>query len=535
MKRRKLSASLLSIAVALGIFAPFRSAYGAKTFVYCSEGSPNTFNPELATDSTSLNATNAVFDKLVRFQPGTTTIIPGLAESWQISKDGLSYTFKLRKNVKFHTTANFIPSRNFNADDLVFSINRQRLKEHPYHDVGKATYESFDSMGLGKLIKDVVKVDDYTVRFILSEPSSPFLADLTMEFACVLSAEYGDQLMKKKTPEKIDIEPVGTGAFTFVRYDKDQMIRYKANADYWDGKPKIDNLVFSITTDASVRYQRLKAGECHLIAEPSPSDIDSMKKEANIKLMELAGLNVAYLAFNVEKKPFDNILVRQAINYALNRKSYIDAIYLGHAKLAKNPLPPGIWSYDQKISDYDYNPEKAKELLKKAGFPDGLSMEIWTLPVSRVYNPNGKKMGEMMQADLQKVGIKVKLVTYDWPTYIQKTRDGEHQTMMMGWIADNGDPDNFLDDLLSCDAVGAGANRARWCYQPYNELVRKAQRISNKAERTKLYEQAQVIFKEQAPWVTLAHAIFYRAMSKRVTGYSMDLFCRDYFNKVDLN
>ncbi len=511
------------------------TAHAAKTFVYCSEGSPNTFNPEFATDSTSLNATNAIFNKLVEFKKGTTTIVPGLAESWQISKDGLTYTFKLRKNVKFHTTANFTPTRTFNSDDVLFSINRQRIAAHPFHNVGKATYESFDSMGLGKLIKDVVKVDDYTVKFVLSEPSAPFLADLTMEFACVLSAEYADQLTKKSTQDKIDIEPVGTGAFIFVRYDKDQMIRYKANAEYWDGKPKIDNLVFSITTDPSVRYQKLKLGECNMVAEPSPSDIDSMKKNTAVSLMELAGLNVGYLAFNVEKKPFDNVQVRQAINHALNRKSYIDAIYMGHAKIAKNPIPPGIWSYNDKVVDYDYSPEKAKALLAKAGLKDGFSMELWTLPVSRAYNPNGKKMGEMMQADLAKVGIKAKLVTYDWPTYIEKTRVGEHQTMMMGWMSDNGDPDNFLNDLLSCGAVAAGANRARWCSKPFDALIEKATRTANKKERTKLYDQAQVIFKGEAPWVTLANAVFYRAMSKNVTGYVMDPFNRDYFDKVDLN
>ncbi len=510
------------------------SLFAAKIFVYCSEGSPSTFNPAAATDSSSLNADNAIFNRLVTFKRGTTTIIPALAESWQVSKDGKTYTFKLRKGVKFQTTAHFTPSRNFTADDVVFSIDRQRLKEHPYHNVGGAAYESFDSMGLGTLIKDVAKIDDYTVRFTLNKPSSPFLADLTMEFASILSAEYAAELTKKGTPDKIDIEPVGTGAFIFLRYDKDQMIRYKANPDYWDGKPKIDQLIFSITTDANVRHQKLKAGECHLLAEPSPSDIEMMKKEAGIKVMELAGLNVAYLAFNTQKKPFDNVLVRQAVSQALNRKSYIEAIYLGHAKIAKNALPSGIWGYNNKVVDYGYSPEKAKALLAKAGYPSGFSMELWTLPVSRAYNPDGKKMGEMMQADLAKVGIKAKLVTYDWPTYIQKTRDGEHQAMMMGWQSDNGDPDNFLEDLLSCDAVTAGANRARWCFKPYDQLVEKAAEVSDKKKRTQLYEQAQVIFKEQAPWVTIATAVFYRALSNKVTGYIMDPFNRDFFDKVDL-
>jgi dipeptide transport system substrate-binding protein len=505
-----------------------------KPFIYCSEGSPSTFNPQLATDGTTLNATRAIYNRLVEFKYGATDIVPALAESWTISKDGKTYTFKLRPNVKFQTTAYFTPTRNLNADDVLFSFNRQRLKDHPYHALNSSNYEYFNSMDMGALIKNIEKVDDLTVRFTLNKPEAPFLANLAMDFASILSAEYGDVLKKKGAAEKIDIEPVGTGAFVFQRYEKDQAIRYKANPNYFRGKTAIDNLVFVITPDPSVRLQKLKTGECQFITEPAPSDLAAIKASPNLQLMEKPGLNVGYLAMNVEKPPFNNPLVRQAMNHALNRKSYIDAIYLGNAMIAKNPMPPTQWGYNDKVVDYDYDPAKAKELLAKAGFPNGFSTELWTLPVSRPYNPKGKKMGEMMQSDLAKIGVQVKLISYDWPTYLAKSKNGEHQMLQMGWTGDNGDPDNFLNVNLSCAAVAAGGNRARWCNPNFETLIQKASVITDKKQRIRLYEEAQLIAKQQAPWVALAHAKVYRAMSKDVQGYKIDPFGVDYFEEITL-
>ncbi len=512
------------------------SAHAAtKTLVYCSEGSPSSFNPQIVTDGTSYNASSrTLYNRLVEFKYGETTIEPALAESWKISGDGLKYTFKLRKGVKFHTTKGFAPTREFNADDVLFSFNRQRLKDHPFHRVSGGSYEYFESMELSKVIKDIKKLDDYTVEITLAQPDAPFLANLAMDFSSILSAEYGDKLMKAGTPEKLDNEPVGTGPFVLSSYVKDNQIRYKANPDYFRGKAKIDQLVFSITPDPSVRYQKLKAGECHIVAEPAPADLPNMRKEASVQVLERPGMNVAYLAFNTKKKPFDNPVVRRAIHHAMNRKSYIDAIYLGNAEVAKNPLPPTIWSYDNSIQDYEYDVEKAKALLKQAGVTTPLQVELWTMPVSRPYNPNGKKMGELMQADLEKIGVKVKLITYDWPTYLARSKNEDFGMIQFGWSGDNGDPDNFLNVLLGCSAVEAGGNRARWCHKPFDDLVQKARTRTSVGERTKLYKQAQKIFKEQSPWVTLAHSKVYRALSKKVTGYKIDPFGGDLFYAVDL-
>lgn len=512
-----------------------QAALAAKTFVYCSEGSPSTFNPQLATDGPTFNASSrTIYNRLVDFEEGGTKVVPSLAESWKSSKDGLTFTFQLRKDVPFHATKNFKPTRNFNADDVVFTFKRQMKKDHPYHKVSGGSYEYFSSMEMGQIIKDVVKLDDHKVKFILSRPEAPFLANLAMDFASILSQEYADQMMKKKTPQKVDTDPVGTGPFIFQRYVKDNMIRYEANKKYFGGKPKIDRLVFAIVPDSSVRYQKLKAGECHLVAEPSPTDLKAMKSDKDIQVLQQPGLNVGYLAMNTQQKPFDNKKVRHAINHALNRDAYIRAIYLGHAKKAKNPIPPTMWSYNQSTKEYKYDPEKAKALLKEAGFPNGFKTEIWTLPVSRPYNPSGKKMGELMQADLAKVGIQAKLVTYDWPTYLAKSRKGEHQLIQLGWTGDNGDPDNFLNVLLGCAAVEAGSNTARWCHKKFESLISKAKMTMDMKKRTAIYKEAQTVFKEEAPWVTLAHAIVFRAMDKNVAGYKISPFGTESFENVDL-
>ncbi len=513
----------------------FSSNAQAKNLVYCSEGSPSSFNPQIVTDGTSVNATAAtIFERLVDFEYGTTKIIPSLAQSWEISKDKLTYTFNLRKGVKFHTTKSFTPTRDFNANDVLFSFDRQRLKDHPFHNISGGKYEYFDGMEMGKIIKDVKVLDPYKVQITLNSPEAPFLANIAMSFMSILSEEYAHKLQMTGKMNDLDNNPVGTGPFIFQSYLKDSVIKFSNNPSYWGKHGNIDKLIFAITPDASVRHQKLKTGECQFVNEPSPADIVEMKKNSKLTVLQDAGLNVGYLAMNVTKKPFDNLLVRQAVNLALNKPSYIEAIYLGNAKIAKNPIPPTIWSYNETIKDYDYNITKAKELLKKAGFANGFEAEMWTLPVARPYNPNGKKMGELMQADLAKVGIKVKLVSFDWPTYLKKASQGEQQMLQMGWTGDNGDPDNFLHTLLGCSAVTSGSNYSKWCDKKFDQLVTEAKNTPDVKKRTALYKEAQKIFKEQAPWVTIAHSVVFKAMSKNIQGYKIDPLGHDIFTLVNV-
>jgi len=283
----------------------------------------------------------------------------------------LTYTFKLRKGVKFHGNKGFKPTREFNADDVLYSFERQWKKDHPYHKISGGSYEYFNGMSMPDLLKKIEKVDDYTVRFHLNRPEAPFIANLGMDFASIMSAEYADKMMKAGTPDKVDLEPIGTGPFQFVNYQKDAQVRYRSFPAYWRGKAPIDKLVFAITPDASVRYAKLKAGECHVMPYPNPADLQAMGKDLALKLMQQEGLNVGYLAFNTEKKPFDNKKIRQALNMAIDKKAIIEAVFQGAGKIAKNPIPPTIWSYNQSTSDYPYDPAKAKQMLADAGYPNG--------------------------------------------------------------------------------------------------------------------------------------------------------------------
>ena len=523
----------LSLAI-LASSAISTSASAASTFVYCSEGSPEGFNPAFYTSGTTFDASSkSMFNRLLEFKLGTTQTEPGLAESYEVSDDGLSYTFHLRKGVKFHSSKSFKPTRDFNADDVIFSFARQWDTNHPYHKVSGGSYEYFTGMGMDSLIKDIVRVDDYTVRFELNQPEAPFLANLAMDFASIFSAEQADYLMKKGTPEQIDINPAATGPFQKVQYQKDSLIRYTAFKDYWKGKADIDRLVFAITPDASVRYAKLKAGECHAMPYPNPADLDQMKNDPSINLMSQEGLNVGYLGFNTQKEPFTNPKVRQALNYATNKQAIIDTVFQGAGKIAKNPLPPTIWSYNDKVIDYNYDPVKAKQLLKEAGYENGFDTNIWAMPVQRPYNPNARRMAEVMQEDWAKVGVKAEIVSYEWGEYLNRSKKGEHDTVLLGWTGDNGDPDNFLYVLLGCDGVG-GSNRAQWCNTEFDDLLIKAKKTSDQAQRTAYYEEAQQIFKQEAPWITVAHSVVYEPIRNEVKGYKIDPLGGHYFSDVSL-
>jgi dipeptide transport system substrate-binding protein len=526
----------LALAAALLSATFFASAASAKTFVFCSEGSPEGFDPGLYTAGTTFDASaHPIYNRLLEFKPGTTEPVAALAASWNISSDGTVYTFKLRPNVKFQTTDFFTPTRALNADDVIFSIDRQINASNPWAKyVSGASWEYADGMGFPKLIKSIEKVDDLTVKFTLNRAEAPFLADLAMPFASIMSKEYADSLDKAGKKEQLNQQPVGTGPFTFVGYQQDAVIRYKKNADYWGTAPKIDDLVFAITTDAAVRYQKLKAGECQLMPYPNAADVASMKTDKNLKVMEQEGLNIAYLAYNTTQPPFDKVEVRKALNMAINKKAIVDAVFQGMATPAVNPIPPTMWSYDKATKDDAYNLDEAKKLLASAGVKD-LSMKLWAMPVSRPYMLNARRAAEIMQDDFAKIGVKAEIVSYEWAEYLQRSKDKNRDgAAIMGWTGDNGDPDNFLDTLLGCDAVG-GNNRAQWCNKDFDALVKKAKATSDVGERTKLYEQAQQIFKKEAPWATIDHSLAVVPMAKGVTGFTQSPLGDFTFETVDIS
>ncbi|MFN9587659.1 MAG: ABC transporter substrate-binding protein, partial [Pseudomonadaceae bacterium] len=428
---------------------------GAANLVFCSEGSPAGFDPGLYTTGTDFDAAaETIFNRLTQFERGGTKVEPGLAQSWEVSEDGLVYTFKLRPGVKFHTTEYFKPSREFNADDVLFTFGRMLDKDHPFRKAYPTEFPYFTDMGMDSNIAKLEKLDDLIVRFTLNEVDAAFVQNLAMSFASIQSAEYADQLLKAGKAADINQKPVGTGPFVFSRYQKDAVIRYKGNQDYW--KPddvKIDNLIFAINTDSSVRMQKLRAGECHVTLFPRPADIASLQQDAKLQMPEQAGFNVGYIAYNVTHPPFDKLEVRQALDMAVNKQAILDAVYQNAGQLAVNGMPPTQWSYNEDIKDPAFDPEKAKELLKAAGVKEGTEITLWAMPVQRPYNPNARQIAEMLQADWAKIGIKARIVTYEWGEYLKRAKAGEHDAMLIGWSGDNGDPDNWLGTLYGCDAV----------------------------------------------------------------------------------
>ena len=527
----KVSALLLAaIALATG-----PQAAVAKTLVYCSEGSPENFTPAINTTGTSFDAARPVYDKLTEFARGSTQVEPGLAESWTVSPDGKVFTFKLRKGVKFHSGVNgFKPTRDFNADDVLFSFERQWKDTHPYAKVSGGKYDYFADMSLKDDLVALDKLDAMTVRITLKKTNVTMIANLAMDFASIHSAEYAEFLLKANKKEQLDQVPVGTGPFSFVAYQKDAVIRYKANKDYWGEKAVVDDLVYAITPDPTARYSKLKAGECHFVIAPRPADLPEMQKDGTLRVINQPGLNIAYWAFNTQKPPFDKKEVRQALSMAIDKASIIKDVYLGAGQGAKNLIPPTLWSYNDAVKDYAFDTAKAKDMLAKAGVKTPLEIDLWYMPVQRPYNPNAKRIAEMMQADLAKVGVNAKLVTYEWGEYRKRMQQGEHMTGMLGWTGDNGDPDNFFF-LRGCEAARAGGqNLSKWCNKEFDSRLEKARSVADVKERTKLYQEMQVIEHDDAPDFKIAHSIVYEVMRAGVTGYKQSPFGSHQFNGVDI-
>ncbi|EQB4442502.1 MAG: ABC transporter substrate-binding protein [Pluralibacter gergoviae] len=527
--------TLMALAFSALIPAGAAAAAGKDTIIYCSEASPESFNPQLASSGpTFVASSQTLYNRLINFDPEKNTPIPSLATGWTISPDGKTYTFTLRQGVKFNSNKYFKPTRDFNADDVIFSVMRQKDASNPYHKVSGGSYEYFHDVGLDSLIQDVKKIDDYHVQFVLSEPNAAFLADWGMDFASILSAEYADAMLKKGTPEFVDTWPIGTGPYALQQYKVDSLIRYVANPHYWDGEVPTKHLIFSITPNVETRLAKLQTNECQIIPAPSPVQFEVIKNNKDLTLHGVEALNVGYLAFNTAKKPFDDVRVRQALNYATDKKAIVNAVFMGSGTVAKSMLPPHSLGYASDLPDYAYDVAKAKALLAQAGVKEGTEVTLWSMPVQRPYNPNSRRVAEMIQSDWAKVGIKAKITTFEWGEYLAGIRKGEHDAALYGWMSDNGDPDNFADTLLGCDSIKTGSNAARWCDKDYDSLVKKARLVSEPAARAALYEQAQAIFYRQAPWIALANGKTFYATRSNVSGYSVSLMGSD-FSKAKLN
>ena len=514
--------------------ALFAAQVQAANLVVCSEASPEGFDIVQYTAATTADATaETLFERLVAFAPGSTDIVPALAQSWEISDDGLSYTFTLREGVKFHANKDFTPSRTFNADDVLWSFQRQLDPAHPWHKLSLRGFPYAESMGLGQLIERIEKLDEHRVRFVLKHPEAPFLANLAMGFASIYSAEYAEHLLASGKPERLNNAPIGTGPFVFERYAKDAQVRFRGNPDYWDGAPAIEHLILAITPEPNVRQQRLKAGDCQIALYPRPVDIAELKRDPRLQVLELDSLLTAYIGINTRHPPLGDVRVRQAINLAFDKAAYIRAQFgEGNATPAVTPYPATLWGHDETLQDWPHDPERARQLLAEAGHADGFSLSIWTRPGGGPANPNPGIGAQMLQADLAAIGIRSDIRVFEWGELIKRAKNGEHDLVFMGWAGDNGDPDNFLTPNLSCAAAESGENQAGWCDKAFDTLITEARREPDQNKRAALYRQALGIFHEQAPWIALAHPKQFAALRKGVEGFVLSPLGSNNFAKV---
>jgi peptide/nickel transport system substrate-binding protein len=488
------------------------------TLIFARSGDAVRLDPSNVTDGISIDVCANIFDALLKFKPGTTEVAPALATEWSSSGDGLVWTFKLRQGVKFHD------GTPFNADAVVFSFERQYNKDSPYYKYGEWEYWTYMYTG----IKDVRKIDDYTVKIDLKDPYAPFVTNMALFTVYIVSPTA-----LKADPENFFKKPIGTGPFKFVEWVKDDHITLAANDEYWDGRPYLDQLIWRTIPEASIRLAELEKGTITGYTGVSPDDVAKIEGNSALKLMKQPGLNVGYLAMNCKKKPFTDKRVRQAVNYAINKKDIVDNLYKGTGVVAKNPMPPMLWGYNDAVQDYPYDPAKAKALLAEAGYPNGFKTDFWVMPVVRPYMFDPPKIGEAIQSYLKAVGIDAEIVSYDWGTYLDKTAAGEHTMALLGWTGDNGDPDNFLYVLLGGpNAVPPAGNIAFYVNPQVDDLLLKAQKTYDQSERTKYYEQAQVLIHEDAPWVCIAHAQQMDAFQKNVQGFVQSPVGIRYFDKV---
>lgn len=483
------------------------------TLIYGRGGDSVALDPAIVTDGESLKIGHQVFDSLLEYKDGTTIVQPGLAESWEVSPDGLIYTFKLRQGVQFHD------GTDFNAESVVFNFERWADPKSSYKYEGDS-FDYYDSMfgsEESRVIKSVKEVDANTVQFTLSKPQAPFLQNLAM-------TSFGIASPKAVQEKKADFKsnPVGTGPFVFKEWKRNDSITLEKNPNYWkEGQPKLAKVIVRSIPDNTARFNALQNGEIDLMDDMNPDDVKQLEGNNELARIERPSFNVAYIGFNLKKKTFNNPKVRQALNHAVNKQAIIDGLFAGQAKPAVNPMPPTLWGYNDSIQDYTFDLEKARSLLTEAGFPNGLPepLTFYAMPVSRPYMPDGKKVAEAIQADFEKIGVKVNIQSPEWATYLDDLKGGEKDDLyMLGWNGDNGDPDNFLYTLLDKDTI-PGNNRSFYVNEELHNVLVKAQTEVDQDKRIELYKQAQDIIKKDAPWIPLVHTTPVMAGKTILKGY----------------
>jgi dipeptide transport system substrate-binding protein len=526
----KMKAFVRAAAATCVAWAMAGAAQAAGTVSFCSDSAPEGFDiAQFETIPTQDAAGLTIYDALLQMKPGTTEVVPGIVERWETSADGRVYTLHLRHGVKFHDTAWFHPTRELNADDVIWSVQRINDPHHPAHAAAPNGYPYWAGMSMNKLIQSIDKLDPMTVRITLTHADAAFPADLTMtNIAAVYSAEYGAQLVRSGHLEWLDTKPIGTGPYVFKSYVKDAVIRYDANKAYWGGAPGIDHLVFAITLDTGVLVQRLKAGECQ-VAVIANDKAGAFAGDPRFNIADTQSLMTVYVSPNAKHGVLGDKRFREALSLAIDRDAIVKAVYSGSGEPAGSFLPPGMWGRDASIR----NPQdvaRAKALVKASGY-DGRELTLFTVAA----RSDNKRFAELLQADWAAIGVKVKLRLMEVGELYKRTGAGEHDLALLSWFSDNGDPDNFLTPNLSCAAVGGGGNKSQWCNPAFDRLLAQARATTDIAQRTAIYQKAQQMIHDETALIPVAHRHGIAVVDKRVSGFVLTPFLGSSFRAARLN
>ncbi|MBC8950553.1 MULTISPECIES: ABC transporter substrate-binding protein SapA [Xenorhabdus] len=501
-------------------------------FIYCVNGNLNTFNPQMAISGLTVDTLAAqIYNRLLGVDPLTYRLVPELATNWKVRDNGATYRLYLRHNVAFQSTDWFTPTRAMNADDVVFSFRRVFDKTHDYHDVNGGHYPYFDSLQFGDSVKDIRKINQYTVEFRLNAPDASFLWHLATHYAPILSQEYAEKLQQTNRQGQIDWKPVGTGPFMLEDYQMDQFIRLVRHDKYWKGKPRMEQVVIDTGAGGTGRISKLLTSECDVLAYPDANQWNILHEDPNLRQTLRSGMNIAYLAFNTSKPPLDQLAVRQAIAYAINNQRLMKSIYYGTAETAASILPRASWAYDNRAEITEYNPEKSRKMLNELGL-SGLELTLWVPTASQSYNPSPLKMAELIQADLAQVGIKMSIRPVEGRFQENQLMDKTHDMTLAGWSTDSNDPDSFFRPLLSCAAIASQTNLSRWCNSAFDDALHEALLNQQLASRIKNYHVAQEILAQQLPVLPLAYSMRLQISRYNIQGLVLSPFGNSSFDKV---
>jgi len=490
------------------LFSPPAALAAGKDFVIGLWGDATALNPVIATDSISYITEWPVFDSLLELDANL-GVRPLLAESWEASRDGLTYTFKLRKGVTWHD------GRPFTARDVAFTfyavLNPKVTTPHrAYFDalVGFPELTAKDNPKKPEELaqKPIEVVDDHTVRFRLRYPSGSFLAVLTNPRAGIVP----EHLLKDADLNSAEFnrKPVGTGPFKFVEWRRGERIVMDANERYHGGRPQLNRLIFRIIPDSVVLLQEMRAGGIDFMENPPLTEVARLKQTAGLKVLVGDNTSYTYFGWRQDLPPFNDLRVRRALNHAIDVPTMVKEVLQGYAAVATGQFPPSSWAFDPRVKPYPYDPNRAKALLAEAGFtpgPDGvLTKDGKRFSFSIRHdqaNQTMKDTGVIIQEYLKKIGVEAKLEPLDWPTFVKKLFASEFEAIVVNWT-NHHDPDPFAYTIWH-SSQWKGRNFAHYKNPKADEELEAARRTASQADRKKHYAEFSKILMEDAPYVFL--------------------------------